>query len=209
MKNHKMNMQVGLLLVASLLLSACGSSSKKVVNHRFTTDISGLELRKDDGPVMVYVRPGTKPFSDYDSFMIDPIILDYKDFTVRKLTTEERRKLQNYFHNSMIKELSENGFRVVTQFEVNTLRMSFVLSNIKAPSSAANSIGVLIPIALSVGEVTVEATFKDAAQKKIVAVAISSSEGATGFNSSPWSTWSDIESAFDQWAVGIREAISQ
>lgn len=42
-----------------------------------------------------------------------------------------------------------------------------------------------------------------------MAVAISTSEDAACFNSSPSSTWSDIEPAFEQWAVDIRAAISQ
>ncbi|MEO1235246.1 MAG: hypothetical protein AAFX76_00510 [Planctomycetota bacterium] len=38
---------------------------------------------------------------------------------------------------------------------------------------------------------------------------IDRSTGSRLFKDKPWSTWADVESAFDQWAVGIREAVDE
>ncbi len=109
----------------------------------------------------------------------------------------------------MTKELEQGGYTVTTKAGEKTMRISFVVSGVSIPNASANVVGVLLPIAIKVGGVTVEAAFRESVSNRIDAVAVARSEGSKVFNSSPWSTWADIESALDQWAKGIRQAVDK
>lgn len=199
----------GFILVMLLALSACGTVNKQVKDHAFTTDISSLVLDKSAAPTLVYRRPDAPTFAAYNNFIIDPVEINYRDPSMEKIKDEDLEKMQMYFRNAVSNELKNSGYKVTNQSSGKTMRISFVLSGIKAPNAAANIVGVLAPIALSVGEVTVEATFSDAMTNRIDAVAVNRAQGSRVLNATPWSTWSDIESSFDVWAKGVREAIDK
>jgi len=200
---------LGLIIVAVLALSACGTVNKKVESHTFSTDISGLVLDKSAAPTLVYRRPNAPDFSVYNSFIIDPVEINYSDPSMKKIEAEDLAKMQTYFRNAVSNELRDSGYKVTSQPGIKTMRISFVLSGIKAPNAAANISNVLIPVSLSVGEVTVEAIFSEAMTNRIDAVAVNRAQGSRVLNPTPWSTWSDIENSFDQWAKGVREAIDK
>ncbi|NOX43400.1 MAG: DUF3313 domain-containing protein [Gammaproteobacteria bacterium] len=201
----------GLIIVAVLALSACGTVNKQVEDHAFTTDISGLVLDKSAAPTLVYRRPDAPTFSAYNNFIIDPVRISYRDPSMEKIKDEDLEKMQTYFRNAVSNELKDSGYKVTHQPGSKTMRISFVLSGIKAPNAAPNIINVVVPVAISIGEVTVEATFREAMtnRNRIDAVAVNSARGSRVLNESPWSTWSDIESSFDVWAKGVREAIDK
>lgn len=78
------------------------------------------------------------------------------------------------------------------------------------PTVVTNALVFLVPsLQTSVGEVTVEAVFKDVYSNTINAVVIESSRGSYMFNKKLWSIWADVESAFDNWATGFREAVDR
>lgn len=64
-------------------------------------------------------------------------------------------------------------------------------------------------LSTSLGEVTVEATFTDAASGTINAVVIENSRGSYMFNPNPLITLSDVEAAFDNWAAGFIQALNK
>jgi len=94
---------------------------------------------------------------------------------------------------------------------------SFTISGLKAHDlGGAANVGAMaaaavvkLPwvFAISVGEVTIEGEFRDAATNRLDAVAIDTLAGSRVLNTSPWSTWADVEATFDVWAKGIREEI--
>lgn len=209
MKQQRKGLFFLLALLLTLHLQSCGSSTRKVGKYKLHSSITGLKLDKSQMPVLVYKRPGAPVLASYDSFIIDPIELSYKDKNIRKLNSEDVKEIQKYFHDVLTSELRENGYEVVTRRNKNTMRISFVLSGIKAPSAAPNIVGILAPIAISVGEVTIEAIFKNILKNRIDALVVSRSSGSHVFNKTPWSTWSDIKSTMDQWAEGIAESIGR
>jgi hypothetical protein len=88
--------------------------------------------------------------------------------------------------------------------------MTFTIRDLKAPTAATNVSLLLVPgLSTSVGEVTVEAVFKDSLTDQINAVVLESSRGSYVFNSNPLSTWSDVEVAFDNWAEGFSNAVDK
>lgn len=142
-------------------------------------------------------------------FIIDPVKLDSRDASVKRLKTEDLSRIQNYFAESLTKELENKGYTITNTPSEKTMRMSFVLSSIKVPNAVANVTSVLIPVALSVGGVTVEGTFRESVSIRIDAVVVSRSQGSRVANDSPWSTWADVESALDGWAKGIAESVDK
>jgi len=109
----------------------------------------------------------------------------------------------------MTTSLTNAGYQVVTRTAENTLRMSFKISDLKAPTAATNVSMLLVPgLSTSVGEATVEATFTDAASGIINGVVLENSRGSNMFNPNPLTTLSDVEAAFDQWAAGFTNAVN-
>ncbi len=191
----------------ALVLGACGSSGKAVKNYTANTSLAGLTLDNSQAPTLLYVRSDAPGLDTYNTFIIDPIILDPRDESIKKLKKDDLTRIQTYFTESLTKELENSGYKITDNPSNETMRMSFILSGIKAPNASANVTSVLLPIALKVGGVTIEGVFKESKSDRIDAVVISRSQGSRVANSSPWSTWSDVESAMDKWAKGIAKAV--
>ena len=204
----KKNILISSLLICGLAFSGCSSKNEKVENYTFSNDISELKLQ-NSSPTLIYTRPNAAPLSAYKNFIIDPIKVKYNDPSVKKLDEKQIKKLQEYFHKSIVTELKNGGYNITNNPQLaNTMKMSFILSGIKAPNPAANVVSVLAPIAPSVGSVTVEASFTDTNKNQVSAVVVNKSQGSRILNTTPWSTWADIESSFDQWSEGIVKSIS-
>jgi hypothetical protein len=195
-------------LLTLVIVTGCAQVSKEVDSSAIATNVSGLVLDASHKPTLIYKRANAPTLAKYSSFIIDPILVDYKDPDMKEIAVEDIAEMQDYFHKVMSEELTNAGYKVVTRSAENTLRISFLISDLKVPTAATNVSVFLVPgLQTSVGEVTVEAVFKDSLSNAINAVVVESSRGSYMFNKKPWSTWSDVESAFDNWAVGFREAV--
>ena len=208
------------MLTVVVALTACAPGSRPVAGgYTPIADISGLELDESQAPALIYVRPRAASFASYNRFIIDPVRIDYRDPTMAELEPEEVEQLQDRFRDAVIKELRDGGYKVGTRSEAGTIRISFTISNLKAPRSggavnigamaAGTAVGLPMVFVLSVGEVTIEGVFRDALANRVDAVAVDRSAGSRVLNKSPWSTWADVEATFDIWAKGIREAVDE
>ena len=195
--------------IAVLGLSACGSSSTTVKKHALTTDVSGLVRDHSADPTILLKRPDAPTLASYNSFIIDPVRVSYRDPKMNKISSKDLSRMQRYFRDQVSSELKEAGYGITNQPGPNTMRITFTLSGIKAPNALPNAVGLLAPVALSVGEVTVEAAFSETTTNRIDAVVIDRSQGSRVLNAKPWSTWADIESSFDTWAKGIAHAVKK
>ena len=198
-----------ILVIAITALSACGSVEKKVNNHMLKTDISGLELDKSAEPTVLYRRKNAPDISTYNSFIVDPVTIDYRDPGMKEIDPEDLARMQKYFQERVQDKLKEGGSTITDQAGAGTMRISFILSGIKAPSAMPNVIALQVPIAISVGEVTIEAAFRESKSNRVDAAVVSYLRGSRVLNPTPWSTWSDIESIFNQWAEGIAVAVNK
>ncbi len=207
-------------LIGSFLftLSACGPTSKTVdENYDILTPTSGLKLDKSQEPTQVYKRPGAPTLAAYNRFIIDPILVNYIDQDMKELEPEQIEEMQRYFHGAMVKELTEAGYEVGTRSDAKTMRISFTVSGLKAwagggavnvaAMAAGAATGLPVVFAINVGEVTVEGVFRESLSNRIDAVVVDRAGGSYLLNAKPWSTWADVEGAFDKWTEGIREAI--
>jgi hypothetical protein len=199
-----------LMLTVFAALTACGPKSLAVKeDHAFSVDISGLELDKSEAPTIVYKRPGAPDLGAYDRFIIDPVRIVYDDPRMKELSPEQVGRMMQYLRDSVINELRDAGYEVGTRSQAGTMRISFTISGLKAPTALPNVTAALAPFAVSVGEVTVEGIFREAVKDRIDAVAVNRARGARVLNPRPWTTWGDVESALNIWAKGIREAVDK
>ncbi len=208
-----------LLLIVLLALTGCGPTAKMVKDDAIIADISGLELDESQAPTLVYRRPGAPTLAAYNRFIIDPVQIHYNDPKMKELDPEKLAEMQKYFQTAMIEELREAGYEVGTRSQANTMRVSLTISGLKARSGggAANVAAIAVSsargvpgvISVSVGEVTVEGVFRESLTNRIDGVAVERTRGSRLFNDSPWSTWADVRSTFDNWAKGFRKAVDE
>ena len=208
------------MLGALVALTGCAPKQKGApVDYTPMAPIEGLELDESQRPALIWVRPGAASFASYERFIIDPVRIDYRDPDMAELSPENVEQLQERFHAAMVKQLRDGGYEVGTRSQEGTLRISFVISGLKARRSggainvgsmaAGTVVGLPMVFALSVGEVTIEGVFRDALTNRIDAVAVDTTAGSRVLNRSPWSTWADVTATFDIWAKGIREAVDE
>jgi hypothetical protein len=205
---HKFS-PITLMLMVLVVITACAPKGIPVQGYTPTADISELEHDKSQGPHIAYMRPGAPGFGDYNRFIIDPVTVIYTDPKMKELSPEQVGRMQQYLRDAMIKELRDAGYEVGTKSQAETMRLTFTISGLKAPSAIPNVTAALAPIAVSVGDVTVEWVLREALTHRIDAVAVTRARGARMLNLSPWSTWADVEKTFDVWAKGLREAVDK
>ncbi|MBY5979688.1 DUF3313 family protein [Ferrimonas balearica] len=197
------------VLMMLVILSACSSKEVTVQNYEIISDVSELTVAEGEDIGIILVRPGAPGLEDYERFIIDPVHIVYTDPNMKELSTEQVAKMQSYLQQAVIKQLDDGGYEVGTKSKPQTLRITFTISGLKAPSAAANVTSALAPFAISVGEVTIEAVFREAVSNRIDGVAVMQSRGARFLNATPWSTWADVESTFDQWAKSFRQSLDE
>ncbi len=168
-----------------------------------------MKLDPSEAPSVVYKRPGAPSLAAYHRFIIDPVLINYNDPKMQEIKPEDIGRMSQYFHDVMIKELRDGGYEVGTRAQANTLRVTMILSGLKAPTAAANVSVLAAPFAVSVDEVTVEAVFREATTNRTDAVVVTRSQGSRILNPTPWSTWADVQKSFDQWAKGLRKAVDK
>ena len=201
---------ITLMLTAFVFASGCATKDLPVVEgYEPIADVSGLERDDSESPTIIYRRPGAPGLGEFDRFIIDPVQIYYDDPNMEELSAEQVARVQEYLLDAMTTELTDAGYTVGTKSEAGKLRISFALRGLKAPSAGPNVTAVVIPIAARVGEVTVEAEFRDALTNRVEAVAVTRARGSRWMNPSPWSTWADVRKFCDGWAKGFREALDE
>lgn len=196
-------------LISLTIIVGCAPVIKNVGDYEILADTSGLELDDSQKPTLVFLRPDAPTFAAYDRFIVDTVQVNYADPKMKEISPERVGEMQQYLRDAIIRELRAGGFTVGTRTEPKTLRISITISDLRAPSAAANVTAAVVPIAWSVGQVTVEAVFREAVTDRIDAVVVERSQGSRGLNPTPWSTWADVTATFDRWAKGIRQAAEE
>ncbi len=207
--SHKYRSWFVMLCLAVLVtVVGCAPSATKVEGYNIAADVSGLKLDESRAPVLFFLRPDAPSFKAYNRFIVDDVQVKYTDPKMQEISPEKVGEMQQYLRDALIRELRDGGFEVGTRTQANTMRISITISDLKAPSAAANVTAAFVPYALSVGSVTVEAVFRDAVTDRVDAVVVERSQGSR-VNPSPWSTWADVTATFDRWAKGIRRAAEE
>lgn len=202
---------ISILIVPFIaLLAGCGAQPTNVQQgYGIIADTNGLTKKEGTNGGLLFVRDGSPALKEYRRFIIDPVQIVYSDPNMEDLSPEQVARMQQYLQDAVITQLRDGGYQVGTKNAPNTLRITFKVSGLKAPSAAANVTSALAPFAISVGEVTIESVFREANSNRIDAIAVMSAKGSRFMNATPWSTWADVESTFDQWAKSFRDSVDK
>ncbi len=197
------------LALLPLTLAACGTATKSLQGYTPSTNLNGLVQDQREKPTLVYVRPGAPGLGKYNSFIIDPVRVNYQSGSIKGLDRSQVQKMRQKFRAQLIAELAASDYRIVTKPGRNTLRISMTIANLKAPSAITNVSNVVLPFSLAVGEVTIEGAFRQSSNNRVDAVVVNRAQGQRLMNAKPWSTWADAEQSFKEWAQGIRKAVDR
>ncbi len=198
---------ITLMILATV--TACGTTGPLVEDYVPTVDVSELERDDSEFPTIIYKRPGARDLGEFDRFIIDPVQVYYTDPKMQELSPRQVRMIQEYLMFAMVRELRLAGYEVGTRSEAQTLRISFTLSGLKAPSAGARAAAAADPITASIGEATFEAIFRDGLTNQTEAVVVSHAQGFRWLNRTTFSSWVDVQEFIDDWAEGFRDAVDQ
>ena len=197
------------ILFMPLALAACSTATKSLEGYTPSTSLKGLKQDQSAKPTLVYTRPGAPGLGNYNSFIIDPVRVNYRNGSIKGLDQKQVQKMRKKLRAQLIAELAASDYRIVSKPGRKTMRISMTIDNLKAPSAVTNVSNLVLPFSLAVGEVTIEGAFRQSSANRIDAVVVNRAQGQRLLNSKPWSTWSDAEKSFKEWAVGIRKAVDR
>ncbi len=198
-----------LVALVGLGLAGCDSTRQKEVkaeDHKFVNDVSGLARSPNEEGIVVYDREGVD-FAGYDKFIIDPVKVVYNNEDMRNLDQEKLKEIQEYFVESIGKQLKEGGYQVVNTPSEGTLQIQITIVDLNVPSAAYNAVQLIgSPVAATVGSITIEAAFLDASTKRLESVVLARRSG-DHLSATPWSNWADVKDSVDAWAEELRESM--
>ncbi|MDV5169607.1 DUF3313 family protein [Photobacterium rosenbergii] len=206
-----MNKTLPIMIIPLMaVLAGCGAQPTDVKqDYQIITNADGLTKTEENNGSILLIREGAPALNEYNRFIIDPVQIIYSDPNMDDLSPKQVARMQQYLQDAVITQLRDGGYQVGTKSAPSTMRITFKISGLKAPSAAANITSALAPFAISVGEVTIESVFTEASSNRIDAISVMSSKGSRFMNATPWSTWADVESTFDQWAKSFRESLDK
>jgi hypothetical protein len=186
----KQGFRLGYALWACLVLAGCQSPLASPELSGFILHHEQLQPGQANQAQLVYINPDTS-FAPYESVLIEPVVLWEPDGErLSGLSRPELEKLADDLETSMRRELARE-FEVVEEPKPGTLRMRLALVEVDAVRQGPE--GELI------GSVGIEAEILDASTGERL-VAVGDSRGAR--------TPSDVNKAFDGWAVRARDRLS-
>lgn len=202
------------MMAALLLIAACAPSyqARKVeVNNSplFNPDI--LQKGGDDQALMRYVSP-TANMKQYDKVMVDPVIVS-KDGELDKDELQNYQALANNAYLYLVKELQNNGFRVVSGPEPGTARVQMAIIDADKSKPVRNTLSTFMPIGMAVsgmkyaatgkqsgvGEITTEMKVSDANTGELLGAALDRRVGGKELKTL-WTGWANADAALQYWA---------
>lgn len=186
-------------LLVALWVGGC--ASKPPLNPTgFLRDYSSLKTDGDSR--MVYASPW---LGRYDAFIVDPIELRVAP---GKLSREERAEAANYFRDSTILNLRDQGFTVTNLAGARVARIRIALTDIAESTWWRKIHPLWRSLGSGTGGAAMEAEIIDSISGYRLAAVIQSSSG-NQFDFTAFSTLADVKSAIDKWAATGRKELAR
>lgn len=211
------------ILFTALLFTGCSAThqASDVETSGFLKDYSLLEEGGEGEALLVYRNPDAD-FSKYDKILLEQIELwRPADSELAELPEEDIQKLGYYFYNTVYTEL-EKDWTMVRHPGPGVLRIRGAITEASDTIAALNMTSTIIPVmrivsagkrlitgtSAFVGEASVECAITDSTTGELLFAAVDRRVGAKTLDGS-WSTWDDVEEAYDYWAVRCRERLTE
>jgi hypothetical protein len=220
---QKLNRVVTVVILLAFVLTALACAGtrgrrKAPDESGFLRDYSQLIEDKDTPAKLSYVDHDAD-WNSFDAIWIESVSIWANDET-SKLKPEENEMLVAFFYNALHEELSKN-FRIADGPGPGVLQFRAALTETKGANVPLKAITTIVPqlkllstlvgtsadIVVTVGEATLEAEILDSMTKQRLAAAVDQQAGKKWY--SQLKTWSDVKSACEYWAEGLKERLIQ
>ncbi|MCM8529625.1 MAG: DUF3313 domain-containing protein [Lentisphaeraceae bacterium] len=204
------------MIVCSLFLASCFTTEQARDTDApsgFLKDYSQLQEGGDDEALRTYTKKSVD-WKKYNKIILDPIeIWASKESDTKDLSKKELDNLMSLL-NGVVKQEVGKSFKVVSTPGPDTLRLKIALTDGESSEPITDTLSSVIPITLalsylkkvatgrhlSVGKASVEAELVDSASGERLAAAMDSRYGGKGGIEGKFSSWDDVQEAFEFWA---------
>lgn len=202
-------------------MTAAMAASKKAPE-----EWDGLKKVSRKGIDLVYLLPAAD-FKGYTNVMIDPVEVQFNknwqrdmndtiDIT-RKVDADDIKRIRDALSKMVMegfaKELTSNGYPVVTEPSASTLVIQPAIVNLYVNAPDIPSAGRVRTYTTSTGEMTLVLEVRDSVTGQALARAVDRQEDQNNFNSLQWTNSvtnaADADLAIRYWAKKLREGLDR
>jgi hypothetical protein len=209
-----MNRTSALIFMTVVILagiSGCGGP-KDPVTTGFLSDYSKLQRVSDTSCRYV----DKTAFGRYTAFIVDPVAVHFQLGTKAiekksegKLTEQDMTDLTNYFHDAIVKAITDAGYSVTYQPRYNVARIRVAITDLEETNVLLAAVPTTrMAIGTGVGGAAMEAEFVNSMTGNQIGAVVESKAGSripfTGL-----SDWGGAKSAMDEWAKRLKERLEE
>jgi hypothetical protein len=209
-----MNRTSSLIAAAAVVLAGicgCGGPDEPFTTG-FLSDYSKLQRVSDTSCRYINKAAAAK----YTAFIVDPVVVHFQEGgkaivtkSEGKLTEQDMMDLTNYFHDAIIKAITDAGYPVVYQPRYNVARIRVAITDLDETNVALAAIPQTRVISgAGVGGAAMEAEVVNSMTGQQIAAVVESKAGSrmpfTGL-----SDWGGAKSAMDEWAKRLKERLDE
>jgi hypothetical protein len=217
--------RLGAALLGTLAIVA-GIATVQAASSKMPAEWDGLMKRDSKGIDALYVLPEAV-FTGYTQVIVDPVNVEFhknwkKDMNdtidiSRKVDADDiqriRTGLGKMVQDGFKKELSGNGYPVVTEPAANTLRVTAHIVNLYVNAPDIPSAGRVRTYTTSTGEMTLVLELRDSVTGQSLARAVDHVQDQNNFNQMQWtnsvSNAADADLAIRFWAKRLRQGLDK
>jgi hypothetical protein len=211
------------LCLSLFVLTGCPTTRQagSVEKSGFLGDYSLLKEGVDDRALLFYRNPETD-FTAYDKILFDPITLwRPPDTDLAELDEDDAQRLGLLLYRKVKSELIKD-YEFVDEPGPGVFRLRLAITEASDSIAPLNLITTIVPIGLVasgikalatgtgafVGEASLEGEITDSLTNELLIAAVDRRVGMKTPSGS-WSSWDDVEEAYDYWAQRIRERLAE
>jgi hypothetical protein len=206
-----MNRTSVLIVMAAIFLAGiCGCSEKGATTTGFLSDYSKIKAVSDDS----YRYLDKTAIAKYTAFIVDPVAVHFKEGAKAiekksegKMTEQNMADLTNYFHDVIVKAITDAGCSVTYQPGSGVARIRVAITDIEE-TSALNALPQASLLGVGVGSASMEAEFVDSQTGKQIAAVVEMQKGGR----IPFSNLGEFGTAkgvMDGWAKRLKERLEE
>jgi hypothetical protein len=199
-----------IVLMSVVLAGICGCGQKTPATTGFLSDYSNLKSVSDDS--FRYLDKAA--FSKCNAFIVDPVTVHFKEGSEAikaksegKVTEKDLMDLTNYFHDALVKSISEAGYTVAYQPGPGVARIRAAITDLKE-TSALNMLPQASLLGVGVGGMAMEAEFVDSQTGKQIAAVVETQKGGR-IPFSNLGEWGTAKGIMDGWAKRLKERLDE
>jgi len=196
------------LILALAAVAACGTAPK-VPPSGFLTNYEALKPDPNVEGLYWWERKGVV-WTDYRALLIDPVEVRVSRSAFKdSLEPGEAKRMANKLRQTAIKALQGN-YPLATHRAPGVLELKAALVHLKPVQPAVNVVSAaVLMVPVDVGEAAVEVKFTDSVSGRVQGELVISNQGSIAQIGKVWTRWAQVDDAFVQWAILLRDAMRE